>query len=299
MKSLMVLTLTVASAAHAERAAVLPLEAKGVLSGATEQLDSELRKAIGALGVDLQDVERTRRHISEATAAGLGEECALMTDACAVRVGLLAEVDVVVTAFVEVIDDRMVMRAARHTVNGKASTKAAGVIALPAVDGGKKIDAIVRRLFRGRGETTPLPFTLTVAPPEAQIELDGAHGTPGTLWLAPGPHTLRVKADGYVPLEQAFEVRPTGEGNALSLSLDPEPSQTTLYVGASAAGIGGILVAAGGLTAGGTEAALATGIVNHAQRPVVQAVGITGLIVAGVGLAVAAVGGGIALTELP
>jgi hypothetical protein len=288
-----------ASAAAAERVALLPLEAKGVLSGAGEQLDAAMRDAAADLGYDVQSAAATRRFLDDATAAGLSEECSLLTDACAVRVGLLAEVDVVVSTFVEIVDDRMVMRASGHPVSGGALRRVAGVVVLPAQDGGAKVKQLVGRLLRGQGEPTPLPVSVRVAPPEARLLIDGLAHVPGTLWLMPGEHTLRADADGYQAVERRFEVKESGEDDAVAVTLDAAPAPTWLYAGPAAAGVGALLFVGGAATAGGVEAALQTGSVRHGDRASASVLGITSLVVAGLGLAVAGIGGALVLAEAP
>lgn len=90
----------------------------------------------------------------------------------------------------------------------------------------------------------PSPLALKVTPADAKIEVDGA---PAPKELAPGPHTVVARRDGYVPGTQgvtAAEGKPVDVTLALApgVAVDVVPAEAKLFVdGAETAAVGGLL----------------------------------------------------------
>jgi hypothetical protein len=268
----------------------LPLEAKALLPGATAELDAAAREAVAALGFHVQDRQVTLSTIQDAVDAGL--DCSTLTDACVQRVGTAAEVDVVVTGAVEVVDGKMVLRVGVRPI-GAGTTAArvrAGVVVLSNADGGASISQVVRRALTGSGAPTPLPAHVTVDPPSATLLVDGAPPPAGALWLTPGAHQVEAQAEGYLPASERLLVEESGAPATLAVRLSEEPSPVLLYTGLGLLATGGLLALGGGGYAGVVEARLALHQVRHDQRDGEQAGGIAALLVAGAGAAIAAIG---------
>lgn len=278
--------------ARAERVALLPLEGAGLLTKTRTDLDGELRAALTERGLTVQPREATEEQITEAQGAGLGN-CPLTSDPCVRRVGQIAEVDTVFRATIEIVDERMVLSAARLEVRGEEpARRVAGQIQLPAIDEGKSLRAVLERAISGTGEPSPLPFTLQVVPADAELTLDGKRIVAGTLWLKPGAHALVATAPGYGTLTRELLVREDGDDSGASLALTPEVVTVPVmrYVGLGLLGVGGLALVSGGVAASLAEAALNTPL-DLAQRDALRGFGAGSLVAAGAGATFAAVGG--------
>lgn len=286
-----------AAPAHASRAAVLEVQAPGLLPGAQKDLDAAVRESLGALGYQVQPIEQTRAAIDDAQRAGL--ECVFAKDDCALKVGLVADVQAVVTTTVEIIDDKMVMRGLYLVTDAARSERrrAAAVIVMPAADGGASVRAFVERLVKDHGKATPLPVRLVVEPVEGSVLLDGKPGVTGVQWLVPGSHTVAASAPGYLPGSLTFTVARDLVVEPITLRLEPEPSKTMTWVGWTAAGVGSLLAVGGAAGAAITEGMLQGGYVANNNRDSVVTLGVVGLVTAGAGLAVVGVGVAVALTD--
>lgn len=295
--ALWLLVVALATGARAERAAVLELQAPGLLPGAQRDLDAAVRESVGALGFEVQPIEQTRAAIEDAMSAGL--QCVFAKDECALKVGLVADVQAVVTTSVEIIDDRMVMRGLFVQTEGKKQERRRGaaVIVLPAADGGASVRALVERLVTGRGAPTPLPVRIVVEPVEATIMLDGKPAAVGVRWLAPGEHVLDAAATGYTSGTLPFKVERDLVSEPVTLRLEAQPARTLTWVGWTAAGVGSLMMLGGGLGAGVTELMLQTGSVTHGNRDAVVTLGLVGLGTAAAGLVVVGAGVAIALAD--
>jgi hypothetical protein len=219
----------------AERAAVMPLSAEALLPSAREGLEADLRAAITSLGVELQDAERTKVHVDSAMKSGL--DCSLARDDCAVRVGLVAGVDVVVTASVEVVGERTLFRAAWLPVQGKPARRVAGAFTLPALDGGKSLGNLVKLLVTGKGQPAPVPVRIDVDPVTASLAVDGKSAASGISWLLPGPHALHAEAAGRVAVDKRLVVSSEGDDEPVILVLPPIPTEEP-FPATFAAGVG-------------------------------------------------------------
>ncbi|MCC7072337.1 MAG: hypothetical protein IT383_13495 [Deltaproteobacteria bacterium] len=286
-----------ASGARAERAAVLELQAPGLLPGAQRDLDAAVRESVAALGYQVQPLEQTRAAIEDAMSAGL--QCVFARDECALKVGLIAEVQAVVTTSVEIIDDRMVLRGLFVQTEGtkQERRRAAGVVVLPAADGGASLRAFVLRLVTGRGPPSPLPVRVVVEPVDASITLDGKPEQPGVRWLLPGDHALAATAPGYTAGSLRFHVERDLSDEPVTLRLEAQPARTLTWVGWTAAGVGSLMTLGGGVGAGVTEVMLNNGLVAHDNREAVVTLGLVGLGTAAAGLVVVGVGVAVALTD--
>lgn len=295
----LVLTLATLAAggARAERAAVLELQAPGLLPGAQRDLDAAVRESVASLGYQVQPLEQTRAAIEDAMSAGL--QCVFARDECALKVGLIAEVQAVVTTSVEIIDDRMVLRGLFVQTEGtkQERRRAAGVIVLPAADGGASVRAFVERLIKDRGRPTPLPVRVVVEPVDATITLDERPERAGVRWLLPGDHALAASAPGFTPGSLRIHVDRDVSDEPVTLRLEPHPARTLTWVGWTAAGVGSLMTLGGGLGAGVTEVMLNNGLVAHDNRDAVVTLGLVGLGTAAAGLVVVGVGVAVALTD--
>lgn len=296
---LLVLVVGVATAtpAAAERAAVLELQAPGLLPGAQRDLDGAVRESVTALGYEVQSLEQTRAAIEDAQRAGL--ECSFARDDCALKVGLVADVQAVVTTSVETIDDKMVLRGLFLTTEGARSERrrAAAVVVLPSADGGASVRAFMERLIKDRGKPTPLPVRVVVEPVDAVVTLDGRPVGAGVLWLSPGEHQLAASAPGHLPGILPFTVGRDVVDEPVTLRLEAEPAKTLTWVGWTAAGVGTLLTVGGAAGATITELMLQDGVVAQSNRNDVVTLGVVGLATAGVGVAVVGVGVALALLD--
>jgi len=78
----------------------------------------------------------------------------------------------------------------------------------------------------GRYEITPTPSDATVAIDDE----DWLHVVRGKVWrVAPGRHSITVKADGYEPKTKSVEVK-AGESIALEIQLSPIPKQAPAVI---------------------------------------------------------------------
>jgi hypothetical protein len=283
-----------AGPAHAagERVALLPLEGSGLLTKTREDLDEELRKALAARGLEVQPKEATVAQIDEAQAAGLN--CPTLTDACARRVGLVAEVDAVFRADVELVDDKMVLRVSRIDVHDeKAQPRTiAGQMQLPAIDDGASLRAVLARVVTGKGKPSPLPFTLELAPADAELFLDGKRAVPGVLWLLPGKHALAARAPEHVDLERELVVNEDGTDNQAAIAMTPVKADANAmqYIGLGLLGVGALALVGGGAAATAAEVGLNVPQ-PLSQRNQVQLLGRGALVTTAVGAGAAAIGG--------
>lgn len=289
--------LAAAAPATAERAAVLELQAPGLLPGAQRDLDSAVRESVAALGFEVQSIEQTRAAIEDAQRAGL--ECSFASDDCALKVGLVADVQAVVTTSVESIDDKMVLRGLFLPTEGAKSQRrrAAAVVVLPSADGGASVRAFMERLVKDRGKATPLPVRVVVEPVNAAVALDGKPVGAGVLWLVPGEHVLAASAPGHLSGTLPFTVGRDVASEPVTLRLDAEPAKTLTWVGWTAAGVGTLLTVGGAAGATITELMLQDGVVANSNRNDVVTLGVVGLATAGVGMAVVGVGVAVALLD--
>ena len=119
-------------------AALLPLDAPDLLPNVRDELDDDVRAGLTRLGVDVQAREVTLRSVRDAAGAGL--DCTLTSADCAIRVGLVAEVQAVVTVSITSVADRLVLHGALLDVNQVvAPRRVAAVEVLPGIDGGKSL----------------------------------------------------------------------------------------------------------------------------------------------------------------
>jgi hypothetical protein len=289
LSRVMLLWAGLATPALAERAALLPLEGSGLLSKTREDLDDDLRKALAGSGIAVQPKDATIAQIDEAQSAGLN--CPTLTDACARRVGAVAEVDTVFRASVETVDDKMVLAMTRIDVRADVpARRVAGQLQLPAIDGGKSMNAIVQRVLTGKGSSGALPFDLQVAPNEAELLVDGKRVVPGVLWLAPGAHAVKARAPDHADLDREIVVRDDGMDNQASLALTPLAVPVMLYVGLGLLGLGGVALVGGGAGAGVAEWSLYS-VQPYAQRERVQTLGRGALVAITIGAVAAVIGG--------
>lgn len=282
--------------ARAERVALLPLEGSGLLSKTRDDIDDTVRDELAARGLTVKDKRATEAQIAEGQAAGLN--CPTLTDACARRVGLIAEVDTVFRARVELVADRMMLQLTRLQVDddSAAARRALGALTLPALDDGNSIRTLVQRLLTGTGDVGPLPFSVDVKPSDAALAIDGAAARAGVVWLPVGAHTVVASAPTFVTQTQAFEVRADGERNALSLALAVTPSDAPVmrYLGFGGLGVGVTAALVSGVGAGAVEALLSQPF-EPTQRQLLQSFGFWALVGAAVGISAAAVGGAVAV----
>lgn len=286
-----------AAPAHAERAAVLDLQAPVLLPGAQKDLDAAVRESVHALGYEVQPLEQTRAAIEDAQRAGL--ECVFARDDCALKVGLVADVQAVVTTSVEIVDDKMIMRGLFLLTEAAKSERrrAAAVIVLPTADGGASVRGFVERLVKGRGNPTALPVRLVVEPLEAGVTLDDKPATAGVQWLVPGLHVVAASAPGFLTGTMTFPVGRDLATEPVTLRLEAEPAKTLTWVGWTAAGVGSLLTVGGAAGAAVTEAMLRGGVVANTNRDAVVTLGLVGLVTAGAGIAVVGVGVAVALAD--
>lgn len=293
--------------------AVLPISAPGLLPSASQTLEQDLRDAVASFGVTVQPAAETQSHLAEGAKAGL--DCRLTDEACALRVGLIADVDVVLVTSVELIGDRMLLRGAWLGVESGTRRHIAGEIKMPALDGGRLLRATVGRIVTGKGEATPLPVEVSVAPGNARVLIDGephvvragANGANGTIggnsvvWLVPGDHQIVVEADGHETVERNVTIAPDGSQGVLAFALPQaarvEEASTFVYVGAAVATVGAVLAVAGGAGATYVESELQEGKISDERRGDSVLLGQVSLGGVVLGVLMAAGGAALALVE--
>jgi hypothetical protein len=273
----------------------MPLGSAVLLPSVRDSLDGDLRASVGALdGIQVETAAETQAHIQEAADNGLDlTTCPASRDDCALRVGVLADVDSVVTFAVEEAGDRLVLRGSYLSVDGTKKRRIAGELIAPQRDNGVSLKSFVARLVTGTGAVQNLPFRLSVEPAGSDVRVDGApaalsHG--GLLWLAPGDHALHIEAPGRAPVERTIAVHQDGDDNDLVLALSEAETPVPFYVGVATAGVGGLLALGAGAVAVFLELQLEQGQVAHAQRDVAVNGGRASVYVAGGGVALLAVG---------
>lgn len=296
---LVVALLGAATGRAATRAAMMPLQAEALLPSARDALERDVRAALAARGVVVQPAEETRAHIEEGARSGL--DCPLTLEDCAVRVGLIADVDVVVTAAVEVIEERTLLRAAWLDVRGRSPRRIAGALVLPSLDGGASLRNLVGLLVDGQGQPAPVPVHVEVDPPTSALAIDGRSAAAGLVWLRPGAHVVRAEAPGRISLERTVEVTAAGDDDPILLALQPLPIEEPFPVGL-AAGIG---VGITGTVVGALAGAVALVIENDLaqvmpkdERQQRQSFGLAAVVVAGLGGALAVTGAGLSLAAV-
>jgi hypothetical protein len=288
--------------------AVLPISAPGLLPSASQSLEQDLRDAVASFGVTVQPAAETQAHLSEGAKAGL--DCRLTDEACALRVGLIADVEVVLVTSVELIGDRMLLRGAWLGVADDTRRRVAGEIKMPALDGGRLLRATVGRIVTGKGDATPLPVELSVDPVDARVQIDGepqllpkgtAAGPAGVIWLVPGEHSVRVEADGHETVERSVTIAPDGSQGALAFALPTaarvEEASSFVYVGAAMATVGAVLAVAGGAGATFVESELQEGKISDERRGDSLLLGQVSLGSVALGVLMAAGGAALALVE--
>jgi hypothetical protein len=292
-------------AAPAAQAAAshLLLPARGeALPPVLESVDREARRALAGAGVEVQSLEVTRRHLADLSGSGLA--CELSTDDCAVRIGLAADVDVVIVLTVDILDGRMVLRAkALETGDGAGARRVAGELSPPDRDRGQSVASVVLRAVGRQAAPTPVPVGVALAPPEAALVVDDSPTAvvDGRAWLVPGAHRATVTAPGYEELStevtvpgdglgelrfQLERLRPDEERAPERALAGPDDPPAALPVGMVVAGVGAAVAVAAGISAGISEVILAGPLVP-ADRGNVEVAGRAGLVVAAVGTATA------------
>jgi hypothetical protein len=241
--------LLAASAGRAEGIAMLPLEGPGLLPTAREQLDADVRGALARhpAAQALQALADTSALIAEAETTGL--DCLLNDEGCAVRAGLVTEVARVVVARVEKVQGRLVLAAALLDVGGSPARRAVAEVPVGEARAAA-LDAVVGHLFGAPAPPTQLPLRLAVVPADAAVVIDdrsGARTTDGVAWLAPGTHTVRASAPGFVPLQTTVAVADDVIPPPVTLALQPEPPVVLrpAFLGGVALGLVGVGVGVG------------------------------------------------------
>ena len=277
---------------------MLPADGPGLLPGAKESLDQGINVAVKAAGIDLQPPERTARFIKDAVDAGL--DCNLVDDECALRAGVAAGADGVIVPQVRRVGERTVVVLRWLSLAGAAPRAAAAV--LDDADSAASLLALARRLQDPQSApTTTLPLKLELEPKEALVTVDGrlrdqAEIAGGYVWLPPGPHLIRVSADGHEATEIAVDV-PTDMLLADRRVVLIKSFPVMAGVGLGLVGVGGILVVGGGIGASLAEMVLQSAL----EPPVRDTVTTTGRVLFGAavaGVVVAAVGGTLAIVGL-
>ena len=274
--------------AHAERIAVLQVEAPGLLVGAREELEEQVRQGLRDAGVDVQDGARTAGFVKDAAAAGLA--CSLNDDECALKVAVAADVDGVVVGRLVSLRGRTALELSLVTLDG----------ARAAVAGSDPPRLCGRRLKEpSAGPPTPLPQPIVVEPGGGSVVIDGKDvvvDDSGVVWLSPGAHRLVVVKGGYVSKELVFEVKGDRLPPPVSLVLEKEFPVVT-GVGLVVAGGGVVVATVAGLVALLVDQTLASGVtpqeVDDARASGLVALGIcgVGVVATGAGAALAVVGG--------
>ncbi len=293
--ALFVLVTLALSTSSRASVAVLPADGPGLLPGAKEALDRGIIVAVKAAGIDLQPPERTARFIKDAVDAGL--DCNLVDDECALRAGVAAGADGVIVPQVRRVGDRTVV-VLRWLSLSETPPRAAAAV-LDDTDTAASLLALAKRLQDpAAAPVTPLPLKLELAPVDAVVTVDDGDtaAVGGTVWLAPGPHVLRVAADGY----EAVVVNVDVPADSLL------PDQRVLLVksfpvvagvGLGMVGVGGVLLVGGAIGAAITEGVLQSPL-EPAVRDTVTTTGRLFFAVGVAGAVVAAVGGTLAIVGL-
>jgi hypothetical protein len=209
-------------------------------------------------------------------------------------VGLVAEVDTVFRASVELFERDMLLKMTRIDVHDEKGTprRVAGRLELSALDDGKSLRSMVQRVVTGKGEATPVPVEIRVTPTEAELFLDGKRVDAGVHWLQPGPHAVRAQAPEHADLHSDVEVHADGEDNEVALAMTPIVVEVPVmrYVGLGLVGIGALAVVGGGAAAGVLEWRLSSPQ-QLTQREQGQLLGRGALVTTAVGAGALAIGG--------
>jgi hypothetical protein len=275
--------------------AILPADAPGLLPGAKESLDTGIRKAIVAGGFDAQPVERTARFIKEAVAAGL--DCNLVEDDCALRAGVAAGADGVIAPQIRRVGDRTVVVLRWLALDAQARGAAA---VLDEASPSTTLLGLAKRLQNAEAAAvTALPVKLEIDPEDATIDIDGlpAERLPsGHVWLLPGRHTVRAFSSGRVSRELVLDVPADRVLDDQRLTLE-RGFPVVAGVGIGLLGLGGIVFATGAAGAGIAEGVLQGGLEPDVRTSVTMT-GRAMVIVGGAGVALAVVGGVLAVVGL-
>ncbi len=283
--------------------AVMPLGTAVLLPSVRDALDADLRAAVAAQpGLVVQPADETQAHIQEAGQNGLDlVHCPPSREDCALRVGVLADVDYVVTFAVEEVGDRLLLRGGWLATDGTEKRFVAGELYAKDKDPMElRLRALVASVVTGKGEPSDLPYALSVEPSESLIYVDGAPRSLSQhyLWLPPGEHVLRIEAPQRAPQERIIKVSPDGVDNELVLALAEADTPVPFYVGLGVASAGGLLAMGAAAVAVVEEYNLEQGRVPFAQRDgalftgrVSVGVVAAGALMLGGGAVVAVVGG--------
>lgn len=281
------------------RAAMMPLQAEALLPSARDALERDLREALARHGIAVQPGDETRAHIEEGARSGL--DCPLTLEDCAVRVGLIADVDVVIIASVELIEERTLLKAAWLDVQGQRPRRIVGALVLPGLDGGASLENLVGLLVDEKGKPVPVPLRLEVDPPQSALSIDGRSAAAGVVWLLPGRHVVRAEAAGRTPLERTLEVTSAGTDEPVLLALQLLPVEEPFPV-ALAAGVGlGLSGALVGTLAGAAALVIEndlTKVMPLDERQQRRSFGVAAVVVAGLGGALALGGVGLSVAGL-
>src|SRR4051812_35737072 len=187
-----------ASPAHAETFAILP--ARGdAFSPVLADVDRAARKALAQSGLDLQPQELTDQQLADLQRSGV--VCDITSDDCALRIGLAAGVDVVVSQTISIAGSHLLMKASAVSAAGGKPRHVYGELSLG--DDGKSVASAVMRAVGKTGAPTPVPLGVTVTPANALVLVD-KHATSvedGRLWLLPGKHHVELRAPEHKPLD--------------------------------------------------------------------------------------------------
>ena len=321
------LSLVVAGSARAAPAspaaeaslAILSVPGEGLWGPDLERVDRALRDGLaGVRGVVVQPSARTAEHFAEARRIGLG--CNLEDVECAVKVGVLADVQQVLLV-VPSLDDGVYAVSLLLADVGTATVL--GRLRRHAPATGDQLEramaASVGVLLEPKKNAGTL--TVDVDRPGARVFVDGVDRGVAPIvapvaGLAPGEHVLTVELDGFAPERRTVLVEPDAPSvvavvlervdddlppasSIASAPADPPPPpppadargpSALLVAGATLGALGVVGVAATGVGAGVVEAQLNEAR-GHDDRRALQDLG-KGLVVGVAGAAVVAAAGG-------
>jgi hypothetical protein len=293
---------TLASAsARAETYAILP--ARGdAFPPVLAEIDRFARKALTQSGVDVQPQELTDQQLADLQRSGV--VCDLSSDDCALRIGLAAGVDVVLSQTVSIAGSRLLLKAsAVSTTNNVKPRHVYGELALG--DDGKSVASAVMRAVGKTAPPTPVPVAVTITPANTLVVVDdhAAGVEDGRLWLTPGAHHVVLRAPAHKPLDVKLQVGDAALDSA-TWALPDASSSATASTDASSSALaspadggapiaftpGLVLAGAGGATAliagsvaVASEASL-SGFMSPTDRDNTELIGRSALVVAAVGV---------------